>query len=167
MKAGILYLILGLFMASCGPDAGHPEQNALSGSGGATPQPVTGIDSIRFATGACEGNCPVYTLVLFADNTARFEGGAFSTKTGIYTARLQGSAFLDIATFIDRHRMDTLKEEYNDGAMDVQNAMLYIYYKNGKTRQIVDMQMSGTPALTELYGRMEKIAETTSWIKQQ
>ena len=123
------------------------------------------IDSIRFQTGAFEGTCPVYSLILSVNKTARFEGGAFCDKIGIYKASLQNN-FDNIASYISQNRLDTLRELYNDGTVDVQSATLYIYYRNKPVKMITDMQMHGTVALSLLYEQLSQIVGSATWIKE-
>ncbi|HEX7754529.1 MAG TPA: DUF6438 domain-containing protein [Niabella sp.] len=159
----LLRALTCLIIISCTDNRQHTTKKVLR----ATEQkPEYQLDSISLQTGACEGTCPVYALTLFANNTARFEGGAFCTRTGVYKAGLSGGLFDSIACFVDRNKMYTLKEEYNNGTVDVQSATLAIYYKNRPAKTITDMQMAGTPALTALYEQLQKIADSAGWVKE-
>ena len=70
----LLRALTCLIIISCTDNRQHTTKKVLR----ATEQkPEYQLDSISLQTGACEGTCPVYALTLFANNTARFEGGAF------------------------------------------------------------------------------------------
>lgn len=53
-------------------------------------------DSLRYATGACYGRCPVYQVTLTADGRLRFEGQQFTKKTGNHDKTVDPALFTQL-----------------------------------------------------------------------
>lgn len=120
-------------------------------------------NSVRFALdrGPCFGKCPVYSLKIYSDGMATYEGRPFAKKLGKYEKRLDknevkklNNAFKD-ANFFD------FQDVYVSEIVDL--PMVKIYHDNGKKSKSVEGREDRPAKLMELQFMLEKIAESEDW----
>lgn len=120
-------------------------------------------NSVRFALdrGPCFGKCPVYSLKIYSNGLATYEGRPFAKKLGKYEKHLDRSEVkkLDKA-FKDANFFD-FQDVYVSEIIDL--PMVKIYYNNGKQSKSVEGKEDRPAKLLELQFMLEKIAESEDW----
>lgn len=118
---------------------------------------------VRFALdrGPCFGKCPVYSLKIYSDGLATYDGRPFAKKLGKYEKHLDKNEVkkLDKA-FKDANFFD-FQDIYVSEIVDL--PMVKIYHNNGKQSKSVEGREDRPAKLMELQFMLEKIAESEDW----
>lgn len=107
-RLALLLLTSCLGLAGCASQpsaAAAPSVPAASSSTASTAEPVPSADAtetpfepdtLRYASGACYGRCPVFQVTLTADGALRFEGQQFTKKTGNHDKTVEPALFTQL-----------------------------------------------------------------------
>ena len=116
---------------------------------------------IEYYTGPCFGNCPVYTLSVFNDGTARYDGRQLASRQGIYTKTLDESTLSRIQQAFRSANLwqypDTIPSRVPDYAQ-----VRFSFTDNGKTKTVSGKEDLPT-ALVNLQGQMRLLANADDW----
>lgn len=121
------------------------------------------IDSIEFRTGACYGNCPVFTIKIGRDRNAVYEAGMYNPKQGRFSSALEydkSEAIFDLINYID---IKKLNDTYNVSWTDDQTCWLTVKFADGTTKVIRDYGLKGTFGLRMLYSIFLDLRVNQEW----
>ena len=123
----------------------------------------------------CEGPCPVYRLVLFADGTVLYQGQYHVRRTGFAKGGIAPEALIKLVADIDASGFFQLDNNYGDGNTEHCDAV-----DNGRPRVIITVSSQGRAKtvlhhhrcrgaipdrITALEDRIDQAAGTALWIK--
>jgi hypothetical protein len=66
-----------------------------------SPAAGAGTESISYETGPCFGACPVYTVIVHAHGSGRFEGRGFATVKGVRAFRITPAQYRAFAAWLE------------------------------------------------------------------
>jgi hypothetical protein len=117
---------------------------------------------------ACFGPCPVYTLSVFNDGSAQFDGLAFTDIEGVAVTRLSGEQMAAIADEIVDSNFFQYKvdDQCVVFATDHPSVKLEILW-HGRTRSAdvnVGCEKRMTDPIPHLSNRIDEIVNTMQWI---
>lgn len=120
-------------------------------------------DDIRFSLskGACFGKCPVYTLTIYQNRLAVFEGINFTNKQGVHQRTIAKKEFKRLEKLFSSSNFDKFQKEYKSDLVDL--PMIRIGYHNGKNYLESKGRFNLPDELTLLQFELEKIADKDGW----
>jgi len=125
--------------------------------------PDYSIDSIEFRTGACYGNCPVFSIKIGKDRKAVYEAGMYNPKQGKFTSTLEydkSEAIFDLIKYLD---VKKLNDMYNVSWTDDQTCWLTVKFTDGTVKMIRDYGLKGTFGLRMLYSVFLDLRVSQEW----
>ena len=81
---------------------------------------------------ACYGNCPIYRIEIYEDNSGIYHGKRFVKKIGYYDFRLTKSEVLNILQKADNIEFNKMKNEYVEAISDLPTTFICIKEKKIK-----------------------------------
>lgn len=103
--------VAALALAGCAHDGGKPGK----------PVPIEG-DSITYATGACFGRCPVYSVTVRPDGSGVFTGERFTAVSGERAFKLTPEQYRAFAAKLAPWRPKTGEKRYSPGEPGCEHA---------------------------------------------
>jgi hypothetical protein len=115
----------------------------------------------------CYGRCPAYTVTIFGDGTAKYNGGRFTAIRGEHRSQV---SYDDVSSLIEKFRTAdfySLADEYRANVTD--NPIYSVCISvGGKTKQVSDYvgEHAGMPhSVTELENEIDRISGSARWVK--
>lgn len=128
------------------------------------PAPVADFrfESISVSTTRCFGTCPVFTMTVNADGSARYEAIQFEDQLGVFTGTVPAKNVSSMIDLLKHIPVDRLASQYAVDWTDDQTINVEIRY-NGKVRQLSDYGLCGTFGLNRLYSYFFGWRKTVEW----
>ena len=118
------------------------------------------LEKISIQESACEGDCPVYSLVINSDGKAFYKGELNVNKIGRLTYQFSNKEMADLFQMISIIDFNELNNKYNSGIADLPDTV--ITYKE---KQILIKDLRAVPkTLEELANKLQKLARSTGYI---
>ena len=116
---------------------------------------------IEMKKGPCFGRCPVFTLTIYDNGLASYEGERFTDRLGIYIKSLSSSQFNKIKeAFVDANIWQ-YKEVYRGRIPDLQTVTI-IYHEGNESKSV--MGKDGRPdVIMELEALLDDIVNEEGW----
>jgi hypothetical protein len=119
------------------------------------------ISSVKLVTTACFGQCPEFSLELFPDNTAAFEGLQYTPLLGGHQLDIENGTFQRVEALLNYMDVETLRNDYAVLWTDDQTGYLSVSFTDGSKKTIKDYGLRGTRGLEAVYQIFMEIAKTT------
>ena len=109
----------------------------------------------------CFGTCPFYTLTIYENGIASFEGKKDVEKMGLHTKILSPKEYEGVQRAFDASNFFELKDNYPSGLSDLPKTAI-TYHKDGKSKTVTgDIER---PAIVlGLDKILTQIAESDGW----
>lgn len=125
--------------------------------------PVNGAVMHLQKTPCGRGACPVFTLRIFADGRAVYEGERNVTRTGTWERRLNPTELNALRNRFDQSGFWQLRSRYDGTVQDVAGVYLS-YSKGGRTKQVLNRDTENPPAVfQQLAGALEALVSSGGW----
>ena len=118
---------------------------------------------VEFQRGACYGECPVYTLTVYNEGLAKFNGKKFTDKTGIHTKQLSKAQVSELRTFLEKAKLFDYPDSYGEGIVDAQLTTLTYYSENDGPVKRISGKDDRPEALKAIDARMEELVNSAGW----
>ena len=118
---------------------------------------------VEFTRGACYGKCPVYTLTIYNEGLAKFNGKKFTDKDGIHTKLLSKAQVEELRKTLEKANLFDYPDNYEDGIADAAQVTLTYYSENGGPIKRIKGKGDRPEALKQLDARLEEIANSAGW----
>ncbi len=116
---------------------------------------------IEMKKGPCFGNCPVFTLTIYNNGVAAYEGERFTDRMGVYTKVLDKETFESIKTDFRLANFFQFQDAYRAQIPDLQTVTI-TYWENGRSKSVLGKD--GRPeTVVKLEENLDKIANSTGW----
>ncbi|MEM1216042.1 MAG: DUF6438 domain-containing protein [Bacteroidota bacterium] len=136
----------------------------------ATCRPLTTDDlnklepRMKMFKGPCFGSCPVYTLTIYENGIASYEGQRFTDRMGLHTKLLDRTTYQALLKAFDEADMWSFQNAYKAQIPDLATVTI-TYYKDGESKAVKGKD--GRPAkIVELDKMLTQIAESSGWEQQ-
>ncbi|MBC7449188.1 MAG: hypothetical protein H7330_14140 [Hymenobacteraceae bacterium] len=126
--------------------------------------PVNGAIMHLQKTPCGRGPCPVFSLHIFADGRAVYEGERNVTRMGTWERRLSATELTALRNRFEQSGFWQLRARYDGTVMDVSG--VYLSYSNGRrTKQVLNRDIEHPPvAFQQLAGALEALVSSGGWI---
>lgn len=128
------------------------------------------IEKIEYATTACFGTCPVFSLIIHHDRSAMWVAEEHNnidnqSHSGSYSATIDVSSHNDVVNLLNYTDFEKLQDNYSLQQTDQQTASIRITYDGGQVKSITDYGLSGTYALSRIHGMLFDLRKNQTWKK--
>ena len=114
--------------------------------------------------GPCYGRCPVFTLTIYDNNIALFEGKRFTDKEGKWMRKLDKTEMASLREKFQAADFFNLSRVYPSRIPDMATVSL-TYHENGKSWTV--MGKEGRPEkVLELEQFLDQIAQSGTWVNK-
>ena len=100
------------------------------------------IAKISFATGGCDGFCPLLSLEVDSSLTYKFYGGKYCEKPGYYTGRISPEFWDSLNMEFERIHFKALDSSYEHSVDDLSTRTIITY---GNARKVINAQSASLP----------------------
>jgi len=146
MRLTIIFTFLVLFF-SCSVSKNYPEENIL----------------ISMEKTACRGHCPVYSIIIYKNGFARFEGKEHVNKIGEYKTKISKDELNRLSELFEENDFFNFENSYTSLYKDLPTTYIYFSFK-GKSKRIKDYD--GAPEkLKEIEKEIAKLIDSLKWKK--
>ena len=118
---------------------------------------------VEFQRGACYGKCPMYTLTVYNEGLAKFNGKKFTDKDGIHTKQLSKAQITELRTLLEKANLFQYPDSYSEGIADAPLTTLTYYSKNDGPVKRISGKGDRPEALKALDTRMEELVNSAGW----
>ena len=118
---------------------------------------------VEFQRGACYGKCPVYTLTVYNEGLAKFNGKKFTDKDGIHTKQLSKAQVAELRTLLEKADLFRYPDSYGEGIVDAPLTTLTYYSENDGPVKRISGKDDRPEALKALDTRMEELVNSAGW----
>ena len=118
---------------------------------------------VEFQRGACYGKCPVYTLTVYNEGLAKFNGKKFTDKDGIHTKQLSKAQIAELRTLLDKADLFKYADNYSEGIADAPLTTLTYYSENDGPIKRISGKDDRPDVLKALDTRMEELVNSAGW----
>jgi hypothetical protein len=125
------------------------------------------IEKVAFATTACYGTCPIFSLQIKRSGAATYHAEEYNPKIGEFTAVVQAQPLAEIWTLLNYLHFPRLQNNYSISATDYPTCTLTITYGGGKVKTIADYGEQGTFGLRQVYDLLFALRTTQVWQRVQ
>lgn len=126
------------------------------------PTGAADIIEIRLQRTSCFGSCPVYTVTLHRDGTARYRGEQFVERVGEYEGRVGRTAFDALAELAVARHFFELGPFYEMLATDLPSTITTVVTRSD-VWTVSDYGGAGPAALRDLERAIDIVAERIPW----
>ena len=114
----------------------------------------------------CEGECPMYKVILRKDGTASYVGTSYAERKGKYTSRYNEYYFTQIAELMARNEYLNFKEQYGPTATDQGYMVTGVAYADQR-KTIKNYGSQGPLELWTIEMALEGAISEIRWEKEQ
>lgn len=136
-----------------------------STSPNATNKPDADAKLIAMHTGPCFGTCPVYTLTVFENGRAQYEGDRFTKMTGVWSMQLDDMQMKTLRSNIDNANLMEMQDEYRSRIPDL--AMVKITYFKGEQKKQIKGKEDRPAALMTIEKQLKAMTEAPDWKQEK
>lgn len=111
--------------------------------------------------GGCYGTCPVYTLSIYSNGEAEFEGEYYTDKHGLYGKQLSKATMSALKDAFGKVDFFALQDKYKSRIPDLTQVTLF-HAKDGKSKT-VKYKEERPDELPVLEKMLKEIAESKGW----
>lgn len=134
-----------------------------------TSKNVTNLDNldkvVEMKKGPCYGRCPVFTLTIYENGLASYQGERFTNKQGLYTKNISKSDVESLKTAFKKADFWNFDNVYKSKIPDLQTVTI-VWHEEGDSKSV--MGKDGRPAkVMELEDMLEGFANSDGWILQE
>lgn len=115
--------------------------------------------------GSCLGKCAVYTLSVYSDKYALYEGRYNTDKVGKYYKLLSDSVYRDLTGFFNTIQFVNMDSVYRSDIADFPSVT--IGYHLAKKPKYVTFKENRPDELVQLQRKLEQVANSFDWIPMQ
>lgn len=120
---------------------------------------------VEISKGPCYGRCPVFTLTIYQDGIASYQGERFTDRVGLYVKRLDKEVFANLEKEFRDANLWQYQNVYKSRIADLQSVTL-TYYEEGDIKAITGKE--GRPqAVLKLEQTLDRIAAGADWILKE
>jgi len=120
---------------------------------------------VEISKGSCYGRCPVFTLTIYQDGIASYQGERFTDRIGLYVKRLDKDVFANLEKEFREANLWQYQNVYKSRIVDLQSVTL-TYYEEGDIKSITGKE--GRPqAVLKLEQTLDRIAASPDWIQKE
>ena len=121
------------------------------------------FDSLRLVQGPCFGTCPVYSLTVFPDGRAVFEGKQYARYRGRHLARVGGDTLERLHLRAQRvlAQADTLPRRIESGITDLSQRTVELYLSGDAYSFTGDVEFA--VPVEELLESLQSVAARNDW----
>jgi len=141
-------LVLATAISSCSPPLSMVATDKLS--------PV-----IEMNKGACFGRCPVFTLTIYSNGVASYNGERHTDKMGLYLKRLPKSELEALLAAFKKADLWQYPDVYRSQFPDLP-AVNITYHEAERSKSILGKE-TRPEAVIELEGRLNTLANSEGW----
>ena len=125
------------------------------------------ISSVLFSSSQCFGECPVYSIEVSSDGSAKYNAIRYLDSIGEFEAVISDTEVAKLFNLLDYIKFETLKSEYRIRVSDHSTATLEIVFDDGKRKKISDYGECGTIGLKRVYETMYDLTKRIAWKKKK
>lgn len=128
------------------------------------------VEKIEYHTTKCYGSCPVFSLVINSDQTARWtaeKNNMINNKEviGSFKAEINQEVYSNIVNLLNYIDFESLDDNYAISMSDNPTSTLIVTYDHGKVKTIEDYGLDGTLGLRNLYQILFDLRLNQKWTK--
>ena len=116
---------------------------------------------IQMDKNPCFGTCPHYTLIIYENGIASFEGKKDVDKLGLHTKKLSSKVYEGILRAFDNSNFFELEDNYPSDLPDAPKTAI-TYHKNGNSKTVTG-DFTRPQIVLSLDKMLSQIAESDGW----
>lgn len=130
-----------------------------------TSQEITDLSQLKkeieMKKGGCFGTCPVYTLTIYENGIASFEGMRDTEKLGLHTKKLSKKDYKGIKHAFQTSNFFTLDDNYPSNVSDLPKIAIS-YHQNGQSKTVTG-DLGRPQIVVSLENILTQVAESEGW----
>ena len=111
----------------------------------------------------CHGTCPVYTLIVYDNQTAKLVGERFLDLVGNYEADIPEAVYNELVEAFEAADFFSFKSKYSANITDLPTT--YLSYSNSEKSKMTIDYYRAPPALKKLEQRVAALLKSLDWKK--
>ena len=120
-------------------------------------------DSILLERGPCFGTCPVYSVLLRADGTARFVGHENAQLRGEWVGTFEPGLFLELLKMMRDAGFWSLQDRYERPVTDNATAIVAVLHGSAALKRVSNYASAGPLALAGVESAIDLVAARCDW----
>jgi Domain of unknown function (DUF6438) len=121
---------------------------------------------IQMDKSSCFGTCPYYTLTIYQNGIASFEGKRDVEKLGFHVKKLTPKEYEGVLRAFKASNFFELDDDYPSNVVDLPSTAIS-YYKNGKSKTVTGNDLSRPTIVMSLDSILKQIAESDGWTMKE
>jgi hypothetical protein len=121
------------------------------------------ISEIKFKASGCEGECPIFEMVIKGNRMASYNAKMYNKLNGYFKTTLDKPSMDSLVLLIEKSEFFTLQNNYTNKWTDHPTYTLTISLKSGQVKTIEDYGPSGPEKLKSVYEQIFSLRESQSW----
>ncbi len=134
------------------------------------------IEKIEYSELGCEGECPVYDLMIDSNRIGKLVAKEFNSNNpeliemeisnemkGAFKSTISETKYNEIISLFNYLDFPKLNAQYSLERLHTQDCVLKITYNNGKVKTIYDSGMCGSYGLKRVYGLLSELRYNQEW----
>jgi len=124
------------------------------------------IQTIKFETGRCFGECPVYSIEFNKTGPVTYIAGMYSPREGTFISYISPTKRKEIYDLLNYISVKKLKDDYEVDWTDDATCWLTVTFSDGSVKKIKDYGEIGTFGLRSIYALFTEMRDKEDWREQ-
>jgi len=120
---------------------------------------------IEMSKGPCYGRCPVFTLTVYENGIASYEGERYTDRLGTYVKKLEKGEMQRLLGEFKRANIWQFRDSYRGRIPDMQSVTI-TYREGGKKKSVTGKEIRPN-AIKWLETQLDRIAQSEGWILKE
>jgi len=116
---------------------------------------------VAMEKGPCFGRCPVYSMKVYENGVASYEGKQFSDLEGLHVKRISKTALAELKSTLESANLFRFQDAYRSRLPDLQSVKI-TYYTEDRYKSIIGKDGRPGPVV-EIQELLEEIVEGGGW----
>ena len=120
---------------------------------------------IEMSKGPCYGRCPVFTLTVYENSIASYEGERYTDRLGTYVKKLEKGQMERLLGEFKRANVWQFRDSYRGRIPDMQSVT--ITYREGNKKKTITGKEIRPNAVKWLETQLDQLAQSEGWILKE
>ena len=120
---------------------------------------------IEMSKGPCYGRCPVFTLTVYENGIASYEGERYTDRLGTYVKKLEKGQMERLLGEFKRANVWQFRDSYRGRIPDMQSVT--ITYREGNKKKTITGKEIRPNAVKWLETQLDQVAQSEGWILKE
>lgn len=120
---------------------------------------------LEMSKGPCFGSCPIFTITVYDNGWATYNGKLYTDKLGLHIKKVGRSRLEEIKRELRLANLWQYQNIYRSSLPDLQSVTIN-YFEKGRTKSITGKE--GRPiSVQKIEAFLDKMVKTTGWIQKE